>query len=106
MTTQNFSYALFELAWIFIIWLIIFSLGATRTLVTKRLLSVVAGLYAVWIIWDLVAVRLGVFYFPESGNLPLRVFNIPLEEHLFFVVHSFCAWALVLIADFSKRFHE
>ena len=105
MTTQNFSYVLFEIAWIFIISLIIFSLGAISTLATKRFLSVVVGLYAIWITWDFIAISFGVFHFPDEGSLPARIFNIPIEEHLFFVVHSYCAWALVLIADFSKKLH-
>jgi lycopene cyclase domain-containing protein len=102
MTAQNFSYCLFETAGITASLLIIYSLGAIRTLATRRFLAVVVAQYSVWITWDYLAVELGVFYYPHEGNLPLRVLGLPLEEHLFFPFHSLLSWAVVLLVQAAK----
>jgi lycopene cyclase domain-containing protein len=102
MNSQNFSYVLFEAAGITAALLILYSLGAIRTLATKQFLGILAGQYLLWIAWDFLAVELGVFYFPPEGNLPFRFLGLPMEEHLFFPFHSLLSWAVVVLAHSAK----
>jgi lycopene cyclase domain-containing protein len=55
-----------------------------------------------WVFWDLLAFQLGVFQFPPGGSLPPRILGLPLEEHLFFLVHTITLWALLLVAESAK----
>ena len=102
MTEANFSYLLFELAGLVAALLVLTSLGITKTLLTKRFMMVLAALYGLWICWDLFAVHLGVFHFPETGSLPFRLVGLPIEEHLFYGFHVIVIWAVVEIAETSK----
>lgn len=106
MAQQNFSYLLFELSALLCAWLALYSIGAVRTLLTRRFLSVAACLYAFWVGWDFIAVKLGVFQFPATGSLPLRIAGLPVEEHLFFLVHTISVWALVVITETAKHSSE
>ena len=99
MDQQNFSYLFFEVAGLFAALSVIYALGAARTLLTRRFAIVMAGLYGMWLSWDMLAISLEVFQFPTRGNLPIRLLGIPLEEHLFFLVHALVTWALLLLAE-------
>ena len=83
-------------------WVTIYSLGAARTLATRRFLATLLLLYLGWIAWDMLAVSLSVFRFPPNGNLPFRLLGVPLEEHLFFLVHILVVWALILLAESAR----
>lgn len=102
MAEQNLSYLTFELAGLFGALLVIYSLGGIRTLISRRFMTLLASLSALWISWDYLAVYLDVFRFPREGNLPLRILGLPLEEHLFFFVHVITIWTIVLIAESTK----
>jgi lycopene cyclase domain-containing protein len=102
MTSQNLSYALFDLSGTAGALLVIYSIGALKTLTTRRFLFVLTGQYLLWIAWDYLAVRLGVFSFPPEGNLPIRILGLPAEEHLFFPFHSILTWAVVVLAQAAK----
>lgn len=41
--------------------------------------------------WDVVAVLRGHWQFNPKGVWPVRIFNLPLEEMLFFIVIPFCS---------------
>jgi lycopene cyclase domain-containing protein len=41
-----------------------------------------------WFVIDQVAIRLGLWVFPETGTLPFRLFSLPLEEYLLFFLHT------------------
>jgi lycopene cyclase domain-containing protein len=99
LAEQSLSYLFFELAAVFCAWLALYSLGALRTLATKRFLFLAAALYVFWVGWDLLAASLGVFLFPMKGSLPIRIMGLPLEEHLFFLVHTIAVWSLVVITE-------
>lgn len=99
MNGQNLSYLLFELAGLAAALLVLFSLGVERTLVTRRFLLLTASLFCGWLLWDLLAVYLGVFIFPKEGNLPFRVAGLPVEEYLFFFFHPMVTWAVVIITE-------
>ena len=103
MTAQNLSYLLFELAGLLAALLVLFSLGAERTLVTRRFLLLTASLFCGWLLWDFIAAHLGVFVFPVDGNLPLRVGGLPVEEYLFFVFHPLVTWTVVLITEHATN---
>jgi lycopene cyclase domain-containing protein len=106
MTSQNFSYILFELAVTIGALLILYALNALKTMATKRFLAVLIAQYLFWISWDLLSVRLDVFRFPQEGNLPIRIAGLPLEEHLFFPFHSLLTWAIVIMAEAAKPHHR
>jgi lycopene cyclase domain-containing protein len=106
MTSQNFSYILFDLAVTTGALLVLYSLNALTTMATKRFLAILIAQYLFWISWDYLAIRLGVFRFPREGNLPVRIAGLPLEEHLFFPFHSLLTWAVVIMAQAAKPQHR
>ncbi len=106
MTPQNLSYFVFELFVLLGVGLVAHSLGIVYTVATRRFITVAAALYVFWVVLDVIAVRMGVFVFPARGNLPIRVLGLPLEEHLFFIVHVVAIWIVVLVADAAKPIGE
>ena len=46
------------------------------------LYSIIAALIFA-IPWDIYAVRTGIWYFPDGGNIGLSILGLPLEEYLF-----------------------
>ncbi len=54
----------------------------------------------IWFVIDEVAVHLGLWTFPESGTLPVRLFSLPVEEYVLFYLHSVIC--LVWVRQFSR----
>jgi lycopene cyclase domain-containing protein len=53
-----------------------------------------SGLACIWFAIDVLAIRLGLWAFPENGTFPIRIFSLPLEEYLlccFFYIPSFAS---------------
>ena len=103
MQAQNLTYLGAEVACLAGLALLAYSTLAARTLVTKRFMAIAVALYCLWVAIDLVAVSSGVFYFPPEGSLPIRVLGLPLEEHLFFPIHTAAVWLLILLGSKSRR---
>jgi lycopene cyclase domain-containing protein len=100
---QTFAYSFIEAAMFMGIWIVGYSTGALKTLTTRRFMTLTVSLYSLWIVLDLCAVALGIFRFPPEGNLPLRIVGLPIEEHLFFPLHTMVIWMLLLLSIGSKR---
>lgn len=56
---------------------------------------------AFWFTLDQIAIGLGLWTFPANGSLGLRLFALPLEEYLLFILHTFLC--LVLINQYSPE---
>ena len=98
MEHQNYAYFLIELAMASGAFGIAYSTRTLTTFTTWRFLAVNGFLYILWLSLDLLAVSRGVFLFPTDGNLPFRILGLPLEEHLFFPLHTAVVWSFVLLA--------
>ena len=73
-----------------------------KRLGSKRTLKCIGGIFILWVLVDLAAVQLGIWYFPAGGGtLPWRVLSLPIEEYFLFLLHSFAC--LVLSEVFSRR---
>lgn len=99
MPGQHYSYIFLEALAFSVVFLILFSLGLSRTLITVRYIVVNLFLCAGWLTLDHIALRSGVFsYPPNGGNLPLRIAGLPIEEYFFFPMVISAVWTLILIA--------
>ena len=100
---NRLAYLTVEAAMFLGIWIVAYSTSSWHTFKTKRLIFIIAALYCLWVALDLVAVARGVFWFPSEGNLPLRILTLPLEEHLFFPLHTATIWMVLLLLNGTKR---
>lgn len=69
-----------------------------RALLSRRFIAVALFLYLLALVLDLIAVKLGIFYFPSSGRVGPTILGLPIEEHLCLVLHTLATWAFVNIA--------
>jgi|GEM_PF-2355598 len=53
-----------------------------------------------WFLIDQIALRLGLWVFPEVGTLPIRLFSLPLEEYLLFFLHTLVCF--IFLRYYSK----
>jgi lycopene cyclase domain-containing protein len=61
-----------------------------------RLLWVPAiSLACFWFLIDQVAIALGLWTFPGSGTVPIRLFSLPIEEYLLFFLHTLLCFILL-----------
>ncbi len=63
-----------------------------------RLILSIGLPFAVFILWDVMAASRGHWSFNEKYIIGFRVFNLPVEEILFFIIIPFCAlftWEVV-----------
>ena len=94
---QSYAYLFIEIAMMLVVWAVAYATNSGRTLVTRRYIAISVLLYCLWLVLDLLAVARGVFDFPAQGNLPFRILGLPVEEHLFFPLHTAVIWMLVLL---------
>jgi lycopene cyclase domain-containing protein len=52
-------------------------------------------LASIWFVLDQIAVHLGLWTFPKSGTLPVRLFALPIEEYVLFFLHTLICFVLV-----------
>lgn len=57
----------------------------------RRLLRTMVPAFAAFVVWDVVAIRLGHWTFSPTYTTGWKVGNIPVEELVFFVVIPLCA---------------
>jgi lycopene cyclase domain-containing protein len=60
----------------------------------RALLKAAAGLVLMWFILDQIALLLGIWTFPKNGTIQFRLFKLPLEEYLGFLLHTIACYAL------------
>ena len=41
-----------------------------------------------WFLIDQIAAGLGLWVFPETGSLPIRLYSLPIEEYVLFFLHT------------------
>lgn len=92
--SSPYGYIFLELA--AIVYLLGF--GAPYLYVSKfrrtALLKTAVGLVAMWFVLDQIALMLGIWTFPKGGTLQFRLFHLPLEEYLGFLLHTIACYAL------------
>ena len=62
-----------------------------RPIYARRILS----LTALWVLVDVIAVRMGLWNFPDGGTLPFRAIGLPVEEFLGLLTHTLVTFVLV-----------
>jgi lycopene cyclase domain-containing protein len=60
------------------------------------LLISAAALMLMWFVLDEVAIAVRIWTFPQGGTLPFRLFNLPAEEYLGFLLHTTACYALAV----------
>lgn len=93
------SYFLLEAAVALTVLAITIGFFRWRDLTDSTVLKSSAGLILLWLAVDLAAVGLGLWYFPAGGTLPMRVLDLPIEEHMLFGLHTFITLLLVVVLD-------
>ena len=53
------------------------------------------SLVLLWFVVDQIALKLGIWTFPEGGSLHFRLFQLPAEEYLGFFLHTLVCYGLV-----------
>jgi len=66
-----------------------------RELFSGPILGAALALAAFWFVLDQIAVTLGLWTFPASGTMAVRIFSLPIEEYLIFFLHTVVCYVLV-----------
>lgn len=99
---SQFSYLFLELAFLAGIATLMVPL-LLRRLAWRRIAVRIVALFLLWVAIDVLAVRLGLWFFPAEGTLPVRVFALPVEEYLVFVIHSLvCLFLVVMVQEVER----
>ena len=97
--TLTSPYLFLELA------LLIFLLGFgweqwdLRDIFSRRFVLTALGLACFWFVIDQIAVRLGLWAFPDSGNW--KVLSLPIEEYIMFFLHTIICF--IFVRHYSER---
>lgn len=89
------AYLWLELASFLGVWLLSYGTFEWRSILCPRFVRLATALYAIWLTLDACAVAAGIWYFPSEGSLPIRLLGLPLEEHLFLVLHTVLTFILL-----------
>ena len=68
-------------------------------LLSRRIGGRLLLLFVLWLVVDLVAVRLGLWAFPQGGTLSFRFLGLPLEEYILFWLHTLLTFMLVRLFE-------
>jgi lycopene cyclase domain-containing protein len=61
-----------------------------------------AFLAALWFTIDQIAIGLGLWNFPYGGTIRFRLFAMPLEEYILFLLHTFMCFLLLKLFAVRK----
>lgn len=94
MSSSSCGYIFLELA--AIAYLLGFGAPYLRVPTFRRtaLLKLAVGVVFMWFVLDQIALRLGIWTFPDGGTLRFRIFHLPIEEYLGFLLHTIACYAL------------
>jgi lycopene cyclase domain-containing protein len=53
-----------------------------------------------WFVIDQIALKLGLWVFPEHGSLPFQFLSLPVEEYLLFFLHTLICF--IFLKHYSK----
>ena len=99
---KPWNYLFLELALI----LTALSLSSDRsirtTLGSRRFWKIAGVLFVLWFSVDQLALRAGVWRFPDGGTLRVRLAGLPLEEYLCFVSHTIVTVLVLGIFERSR----
>lgn len=88
MPGNEYSYLLFEVAFLCAVILFAWDTCTIRDVLSARFWVPAAIIFTLWVAVDQVAVRIGIWNFPAHGTLPFRLFGFPIEEYLSFLGHT------------------
>ncbi len=71
-----------------------------RQILSQSFVLSALGLAAFWLLINQIALKLGLWAFPQGGTLPIRLFSLPLEEYILFFFHSVVC--IVFLNHYSK----
>ena len=91
----NATYLFLEIAIVISVYLFTADTFQFESLFTRRFAQRAALLFVLWFVVDLIAVGVGLWFFPAGGTLPVRILELPLEEYALFFLHSVVCQMLV-----------
>ena len=100
---SRFAYLFMELACVLGVWLLAAGSFSWRLLASKRFLLPAIALYALWTVLDVLAVRFRIWWFPLEGSIPIRLLGLPLEEHVFLILHTILTMMLLSLLLETER---
>ena|SRR5437868_5000906 len=94
MSSSSYGYIFLEVA--AIVYLLGFGAPYLRAPNFRRaaLLKTAVGVVFMWFVLDQIALGLGIWTFPEGRTLRFRLFRLPIEEYLGFLLHTIACFAL------------
>ena len=89
------GYVVMQIAVLLTVYLFTFDTSSSRDLYQRRFLLRAFALTLLWFAVEQAGVRLGIWYYPEGGTLPIRIAELPLEEYFMFFTHAVLCQLLV-----------
>ncbi|MBI3379960.1 lycopene cyclase domain-containing protein [Candidatus Gottesmanbacteria bacterium] len=54
--------------------------------------------------WDVIAIHLRIWYFPNGKNLGIKIFEVPLEELLFMMTVTLLIGSITILLKYKKDY--
>jgi len=97
---SRYAYLFFEFSLFFTILFLTTGWERLGTLFTAPNIYKVIGLCVFFLVVDHTAVRIGIWHFPITGSVPIRLMGLPVEEYILAPLH--CAVTFLLVELFSE----
>ena len=97
------GYLLIIVSGILTFWLIAEGRFRWRSVLNRRYALVAIALWVLWTGVEQMVLGLGLWRYPQGGTLAPRFFQLPIEEHLFFFMHTLACAMLLRGLDLDSR---
>jgi hypothetical protein len=101
--SQKYSYLLLEIGMFLTIWLLSLNAVSWKPLLTRRGLLTCISIFILWFALDQTGLMFRLWSFPGAGTLPIRIFGLPLEEYLIFIIHTLMCFMLASMFHAEQR---
>ena len=96
---SNLSYLFLELTILITVYLISQNFIKWDRIFNARSMVKIFLLTIFWFFIDQLAILLNLWNFPIGKTLPFRLFNLPFEEYILFIIHSILCYMLIAVFD-------
>ena len=97
MADLKYAYSILEVVLFFTIYIFCNNYLNITPKNLKKLCVIILGLFIFWTCIDYIAVSIGLWTFPIGNTFYIRLFKLPLEEYILFIIHTIICYLILLL---------
>ncbi len=101
MIPVHLTYLFIEFAIFLTMLIFVIDIINWKKILSKQFFVVLFLLFILWFIIDQIAIMLELWHFPEGGTFSARIFNLPIEEYIIFLLHTIIVVMLLEIFNYE-----